>query len=410
MEDILVNYFCHIRKNISEKIGEQLLTDLDSIHVKTEKDLHNRVSKYIEELSQDDLQKIAIQIYQSYIRQDDEKIIKTSKFLLKKYEFYHNFKMRSYLYKWRENCIKITIRNHLHKISVDEEEDKTKHLSIELGKNFSEENSILKAYYKAKDRNSNVKVPGSRTINVPNSETSDYKVNYKEKEREKSRSPNNINSKNMLKYNTEENSFMKIQKEFLQSQNELNKLEYDYSMYDNENVSYDQNEKTVIEPTYKENINQSQEIRQDKKSEPIQFNYQYEKSNLQNSNSSIQNNSNLKQNQHKNNNINTQTQKNRYNVKYNYNQISERNDKNERYNQIEVDDLKYSDLNEINQEDLHLSDYQKYSNIKQAERQNEVFNRLYIDSYKKNDNIAYNQEIGKVKKNNNCSFFPNTNK
>lgn len=68
MEDILVNYFCHIRvsinniifnekKNISEKVGDQLLCDLESIHVRTEKDLHNRVNKYISELSPDDLKR-----------------------------------------------------------------------------------------------------------------------------------------------------------------------------------------------------------------------------------------------------------------------------------------------------------------------------------------------------------------
>lgn len=120
-----------------------------------------------------------MQIYQGYIRKDDADIINSAKFIYRKYKFNYSLKLRSKLYLWREQTIKLQVlslkgmmerernkeikynnssdNNNSQKYyendrSDFEEEDKTRRLEVEISKTSNNNNNISNSYIENKKK------------------------------------------------------------------------------------------------------------------------------------------------------------------------------------------------------------------------------------------------------------------
>lgn len=346
---------------------------------------------------------ISAQLYENFIRLDDENLKKTSIQLVNLYGFYSSMKKRSYLYKWREQNIKL---KYFHDISIEEvssNKDKQKKVNNNDKNDLEDLNNT--------NRKQNKTFKNSLTnsmINVNNNfELEEDKVKTFNREYKKE----NLNNSNIIssKTNTidinKKNNFHNLSKS-----NQSNKSNKSMNkQYQSKNKTIDEN-KNINNNSYRFKDGNNKGIKnKNKTNNQVSIDQELHKlsTNLEFDYSEYFDNENKAKIKNDINNpkykLSTDKidDKNNYLDKYELNKNSSR-EKIQKYN---FDD-EMSDDNFY--EDLHYST--KLNNLKRAEKENDTFNKLYIDSLKKDDNFLFNKEISDIKNKEECSFIPNIKK
>lgn len=387
-----------------------MLCDLSLFKIKSEDELHSKVNKYIKDfVNEEEIQsnnilliEISAQLYENFIRLDDEKLKKTSVQLLNLYGFYSSMKKRSFLYKWREQNIKL---KYFHDILPEEEscnKDKQKIRNNKYNdKNDSEDlnNTNQKQNKTFKNSLTNSMINVNNNIELEEDKVKTFNREYK---KENLNNSNIITSKmNTIDINTK-NNFHNLSKS-KKSNKSMNKQYPSKNKIMEENKNINNNSYRFKDGNNKGIKNKNKTNNQvsiDQELHKLSTNLEFDYSEYFDNENKVKIKNNINNPQYK---IPTDKIDNRNNYidKYELNKNSSR-EKIQKYNFD--DEMSDDNFNE----DLHYST--KLNNLKRAEKENDTFNKLYIDSLKKDDNFLFNKEILDIKNKEECSFIPNIKK
>jgi hypothetical protein len=140
MEEVLKNFITHLKTRIHPKLGEGMenklniqnegnLGDYDEI----EHEIKSYMNNFFKNANSGDYFEIAKNLYNSYIDNDDENILKSVKFFIRMYSKFQEIKMKKIFYKWRINIlfdndgeIKLGQKNIQNKVQKNKSENKNK--------------------------------------------------------------------------------------------------------------------------------------------------------------------------------------------------------------------------------------------------------------------------------------------
>ena len=120
MEDLLENFSKHINKIISSKLGSKIRNlaraksnyRTDEDYAKLESNIQMLIESYLSNLKDNDYKEIANNIFNSFIEEDDNNLIKAVNFYKRTYEYYQEMNLRKKFYKWRKTAMKLKMINN----------------------------------------------------------------------------------------------------------------------------------------------------------------------------------------------------------------------------------------------------------------------------------------------------------
>ena len=121
MEDLLENFSKHINKIISSKLGSKIRNlaraksnyRTDEDFAKLESNIQMLIESYLSNLKDNDYKEIANNIFNSFIEEDDNNLIKAVNFYKRTYEYYQEMNLRKKFYKWRKTAMKLKMINNI---------------------------------------------------------------------------------------------------------------------------------------------------------------------------------------------------------------------------------------------------------------------------------------------------------
>ena len=120
MEDLIENFSKHINKLISSKLGSKIRNlarskpnyRTDEDYAKLESNIQMLIESYLSNLKDNDYKEIANNIFNSFIEEDDNNLIKAINFYKRTYEYYQEMNLRKKFYKWRKTAMKLKMINN----------------------------------------------------------------------------------------------------------------------------------------------------------------------------------------------------------------------------------------------------------------------------------------------------------
>jgi len=121
MEDLLENFSKHINKIISSKLGSKIRNlaraksnyRTDEDFAKLESNIQMLIESYLSNLKDNDYKEIANNIFNSFIEEDDNNLIKAVNFYKRTYEYYQEMNLRKKFYKWRKTAMILKMINNI---------------------------------------------------------------------------------------------------------------------------------------------------------------------------------------------------------------------------------------------------------------------------------------------------------
>ena len=121
MEDLIENFSKHINKIISSKLGSKIRNlaraksnyRTDEDYAKLESNIQMLLESYLSNLKDNDYKEIANNIFNSFIEEDDNNLIKAVNFYKRTYEYYQEMNLRKKFYKWRKTAMKLKMINNV---------------------------------------------------------------------------------------------------------------------------------------------------------------------------------------------------------------------------------------------------------------------------------------------------------
>ena len=121
MEDLIENFSKHINKLISSKLGSKIRNlarakssyKTDEDYAKLESNIQLLIESYLSNLKDNDYKEIANNIFNSFIEEDDNNLIKAVNFYKRTYEYYQEMNLRKKFYKWRKTAMKLKMINNV---------------------------------------------------------------------------------------------------------------------------------------------------------------------------------------------------------------------------------------------------------------------------------------------------------
>jgi hypothetical protein len=108
MQDLLQKFKEHISKMISNKLGNKISDYLEKFQLdqthnfdEIEHDIKLLISNYLSNCSNADFNEISNSLYNNYIEYDDNNLINSIKFFIRKYSKYEDQKLKKLFYRWR---------------------------------------------------------------------------------------------------------------------------------------------------------------------------------------------------------------------------------------------------------------------------------------------------------------------
>ena len=159
MEDLIDNFSKHINKLISSKLGSKIRNlarskpnyRTDEDYAKLESNIQMLIESYLSNLKDNDYKEIANNIFNSFIEEDDNNLIKAINFYKRTYEYYQEMNLRKKFYKWRKTAMKLKMINNLilqENYSKNQSAKKTNMIKIN-------DNKIPKLKYEDNKNNNN---------------------------------------------------------------------------------------------------------------------------------------------------------------------------------------------------------------------------------------------------------------
>lgn len=107
MDDLVNNFAEHVNKMIGKKLGEQIKNkiDVNKDYMEVESKIKQNILIYLKKANEKEINEIAKNIFNSFVEQDDEKIISSVKLFIRIYNYYHDMLLRKNLYQWRINIV-----------------------------------------------------------------------------------------------------------------------------------------------------------------------------------------------------------------------------------------------------------------------------------------------------------------
>ena len=120
MEDLIENFSKHINRLISSKLGSKIRNlarskpnyRTDEDYAKLESNIQMLIESYLSNLKDNDYKEIANNIFNSFIEEDDNNLIKAINFYKRTYEYYQEMNLRKKFYKWRKTAMKLKMINN----------------------------------------------------------------------------------------------------------------------------------------------------------------------------------------------------------------------------------------------------------------------------------------------------------
>ena len=121
MEDLLENFSKHVNKIISSKLGSKIRNlaraktsyKTEEDYAKLETNIQMLIESYLSNLKDNDYKEIANNIFNSFVEEDDNNLIKAINFYKRTYEYYQEMNLRRKFYKWRKTALKLKMINNL---------------------------------------------------------------------------------------------------------------------------------------------------------------------------------------------------------------------------------------------------------------------------------------------------------
>ena len=114
MEELFENFAEHISKMLSPKMGKMLHNYLQqSLNENTSTEEYNNIecdikaimSNYFQNATDKDYLEMATNLFNAYVENDDENLIKSVKYFIRIYSYFQNINLKKKLYKWRINSL-----------------------------------------------------------------------------------------------------------------------------------------------------------------------------------------------------------------------------------------------------------------------------------------------------------------
>ena len=121
MEDLLENFSKHLNKIISSKLGSKIRNlarakasyKTEEDYARLETNIQMLIESYLSNLKDNDYKEVANNIFNSFIEEDDNNLIKAINFYKRTYEYYQEMNLRKNFYKWRKTALKLKMINNL---------------------------------------------------------------------------------------------------------------------------------------------------------------------------------------------------------------------------------------------------------------------------------------------------------
>ena len=121
MEDLLENFSKHVNKIISSKLGSKIRNlarakasyKTEEDYARLETNIQMLIESYLSNLKDNDYKEVANNIFNSFIEEDDNNLIKAINFYKRTYEYYQEMNLRKNFYKWRKTALKLKMINNL---------------------------------------------------------------------------------------------------------------------------------------------------------------------------------------------------------------------------------------------------------------------------------------------------------
>ena len=121
MEDLLENFSKHMNKIISSKLGSKIRNlaraktsyKTEEDYARLEMNIQMLIESYLSNLKDNDYKEVANNIFNSFVEEDDNNLIKAINFYKRTYEYYQEMNFRKKFYKWRKTALKLKMINNL---------------------------------------------------------------------------------------------------------------------------------------------------------------------------------------------------------------------------------------------------------------------------------------------------------
>ena len=121
MEDLLENFSKHVNKIISSKLGSKIRNlaraktsyKTEEDYARLETNIQMLIESYLSNLKDNDYKEVANNIFNSFVEEDDNNLIKAINFYKRTYEYYQEMNFRKKFYKWRKTALKLKMINNL---------------------------------------------------------------------------------------------------------------------------------------------------------------------------------------------------------------------------------------------------------------------------------------------------------
>jgi len=121
MEDLLENFSKHVNKIISSKLGSKIRNlaraktsyKTEEDYARLETNIQMLIESYLSNLKDNDYKEVANNIFNSFVEEDDNNLIKAINFYKRTYEYYQEMNLRRKFYKWRKTALKLKMINNL---------------------------------------------------------------------------------------------------------------------------------------------------------------------------------------------------------------------------------------------------------------------------------------------------------
>ena len=121
MEDLLENFSKHMNKIISSKLGSKIRNlaraktsyKTEEDYARLETNIQMLIESYLSNLKDNDYKEVANNIFNSFVEEDDNNLIKAINFYKRTYEYYQEMNLRKKFYKWRKTALKLKMINNL---------------------------------------------------------------------------------------------------------------------------------------------------------------------------------------------------------------------------------------------------------------------------------------------------------
>lgn len=114
MEELFDNFSQHIEHMISPKLGTEIKKYLRRTinsetppeeYSKVENDIKIIMADYFQRASDKEYLEMATNLFNAYVENDDENLIRSVKYFIRIYSYFQNIKLKKKLYQWRINSL-----------------------------------------------------------------------------------------------------------------------------------------------------------------------------------------------------------------------------------------------------------------------------------------------------------------